>query len=289
MPNPCSHTMLINSAIGFCMKDDSWIHPLADLKYKPELIEQTIGTKVPTERVQPDVVATSQKLNHSVVIECKGGKTLDTTQISKYHHLTPQDIIRWVRVYDPNQHTLDICLLIYKTNETTILNRINIPVLSLSDMTLEKHNEFSKQQLNQKFSEPIPTTSLMPPISYYPFSEIDDRRVIIPHAMRAMQLAIDARTDQIDVTDPELFISDAIMKQIHRVWDIISKEQQRALKLKVTKVIKELIQSYPDLKSFLERTQTIDKRDTVKLVSLDNLCANIQQTEMHTTLDDFPR
>ena len=271
------------------MKDDSWIHPLADLKYKPELIEQTIGTKVPAERVQPDVVATSQKLNHSVVIECKGGKTLDTTQISKYRRLEPYDIIRWVRVHDPNQHTHDICLLIYKTNETTILNGINIPVLILSDTTLEKHNEFSKRQLNQKFNKPIPTAGLIQPMSYYPFSEIDDRRVIVPHALRAMQLAIDARADQIDVTNPELFTSDAIMKQIHRVWDIISKEQQKALKSKVTEIIKELIQSYPDLKSFLEKTQTIDKRDTAKLVSLDNICTKIQQTEIHTTLDDFPR
>ena len=271
------------------MKDDSWIHPLADLKYKPELVEQTIGTEVPSERVQPDVVATSQKLNHSVVIECKGGRTLDTTQISKYRHLRPDDISRWIRVYDTNQHTHDICLLIYKTNETTILNRIDIPVLSLSDIALEKHNQFSKQQLNQKFSKPILTTDLIPPISYYPFSEIDDRRVIVPHALRAIQLAIDARADQIGVTDPELFVSDAIMKQIHRVWNIISKEQQKALKLKVTEIIKELIQSYTDLKSFLEKTQTIDKRDTAKLVSLGNICAKIQQIEMHATLDDFPR
>lgn len=288
MPNPCPHTMLINSAIGFCKKDDSWIHPLADLKYKAELVEQTIPTEESGKIVRPDVVATSKKLNHSVVIECKSKNPLNITQISKYRLLKPSDISRWIRVYDPNQHKHDICLLIYETRAAALLDEIDIPVLILSDIVLTKRNKFFEQQLDQKFGKPISTVGLIPPISYYPFSEIDDRRIVIPHALRAIQLIIDVSVDKIDITNPKSYVTDTIMNKIYRVWDIVSVRQQNALKSKVIEVIKYLLRTYPDLKHFLKNTSVIKKRDTVKLVSLDGICAKIQQAEVRSTLDDFP-
>ena len=289
MPKPSRHTMLINSAIGFCVKDDSWIHPLADLKYKAQLVEQTISSETSDMKVQPDVVATSKKLNHSIIIECKGEQTLNELQISKYNDLMPADIIRWISVHDPSQHTHDICLLIYKVNKAKFLAVATIPVLVLSDISLEKFNQFSQKQLNQKFNELIPIADLIPPISYYPFSEIDDRRVIVPHALRVVQLIMNTGTDQTDTFNPESRVNDAVMKKIFRVWDIISRKQQNALKSKIIKIIKELLRSYPDLKSFVESTPTIEKNNTAKLVSFGNICNKIQQAEMRSTLDDFPK
>lgn len=282
-----SHTRLLNAAIGFCKHDKSWIHPLADLGYEAKLVEQKIGTEMSGISVTPDVVATSQKLIHSVAVECKGGKSVNERQIANYMSMKPSDLHdKWIHVYDKSQHTLDVCLLIHKAHEQTWVSSVALPILSLSDQALALRNKFSKQELNQKFSEAISTEDFVPPISYYPFSHDDDRKVIIPHALRAIRLSIDKR-QQIDVTDPESYVSNAAMKQIHKVWDILSRKHQDLLKNRVKNIINELIKSHPRLKNFLENIQTNERMSNTKSNSLANICNEVLQTELRATMDDF--
>lgn len=282
-----SHTHLMNAAIGFCKHDESWIHPLADLGYEAKLVEQKIGTEMSGISVTPDVVATSQRLIHSIAIECKGGKSVNERQIANYMSMKPSDLHdKWVHIYDKNQHTLDVCLLIHKAYEQSWASSVDLPILSLSDQTLTLRNKFSKQELNQKFNKDISTEGFVPPLSYYPFSHDDDRKAIIPHALRAIRLSI-GKKQQIDTTDPEFYVSNATMKQIHKVWDILSRKHQDQLKNRVKNIIDELIKSHPKLKNFLENIQANEKMSSTKSNSLANICNEILQTELRATMDDF--
>lgn len=286
--NPSRHTVLINAAIGFCMKNNSWIHPLADLGYKAQLIEQTIRTETSGKSVKPDIVATSKKITHSIVFECKGGTVIDSDQISRYEGLTASDLLRWVDVHTRDNFSHDVCIFSFKKNHKLFDNRINFPILSLSDTSLEKKNDFSKSEVNRKFDKPISTTSQRLPISYYPFSELDDRRVVVPHVLRAMvSVFVGGKTGSTDATDPVYFLSETVLPKIHKMWNILSTEHQNSLKNMVREIINDLKHTYPKFEMQMLAIQS-SKPNTLALSNLTKTCAEIlKEEEKKTWLDDY--
>jgi len=288
--NPSPHTILINSAIGFCVKNDSWIHPLADLGYKAQLIEQTIRTEKSGKTVKPDVIATSNKTIHSIVFDCKGGKTINDQQISRYTDLTKDDLSRWISVFTQDHYSHDVCVFDFKKNHDSIIQNVkNFPILTLSDYSLEKANTFSKPEVDKKFQHSIITKQLKPPISYYPFSETEDRRVIIPHILRAIvSLLMDRSTKDVDATNPESFTNDKILLRIHKMWGILSREHQNSLKDLVKNIIKDLKSSYPKFESQITTIQLSNKTSTLALSNLIKTCEEIiEKEEEKTWLDDY--
>ena len=284
--NPSLHTVLINSVIGFCKKNQSWIHPLDDLGYTPQLIEQTIGMKQAGERVKPDVVVTSNRLIHSIVFECKGGETIDHSQILRYEHLRASHLLQWIDVYDRKNYSHDVCILIWKTSET-VQSMTNLPILSLSDSMLEKKHSFSKQELNEKFSEPLSINDRKPPISYYPFSTDDDRRIVVPHVLRGVCWMLSKKTGQIDAMNPDTYVSEEAMKRIHKMWNILSRQHQNSIKKLVKNTIEYLFTKYPNLKNSVSSIQTSERANTSRLLSLNRICNQITQAEDQANMDDF--
>jgi len=271
------------------MKSDSWIHPLADLGYKAQLIEQTIRTEKAGKSIKPDVVATSKKIIHSIVFECKGGTTITDDQLSRYEDLTPSDLLRWVDVHTKDNYSHDVCIFNFKKNHESVTAKINFPTLSLSDISLEKNNNFSKIQVDEKFKSPISTKTLKPPISYYPFSESEDRRVIIPHVLRAIiSVLMDRKTNDINVTDPESFLNQIVLLRIHKMWKILSRDHQNSLKELITEIIKDLKKSYPKFESQIQSIQSSTKTNTLALSNLIKTCDEIlEKEEEKTWLDDY--
>lgn len=287
--NPSPHTILINSAIGFCMKSDSWIHPLQDLGYKAQLIEQTMRIEKTGKSIKPDIIATSKKIIHSIVFECKGGKTINDEQILRYEDLTTSDLLRWIDIHTHDNYSHDVCILNFKKNNESITDKINFPILSLSDISLEKNNDFSKTQVDEKFKIPISTKTLKPPISYYPFSESEDRRVVIPHVLRAMiSVLMDRKTNDIDVTDPESFLNQTVLLRIHKMWNILSREHQNSLRELIKEIIKDLKSAYPKFESQIQAIQRSTKTNTLALSNLIKTCDEIlKEEEEKTWLDDY--
>ncbi len=286
--NPSPHTILINCAIGFCKKSDSWIHPLADLGYKAQLIEQTIRTES-GKSVKPDVVATSNKTTHSVVFECKGGTTISDDQILRYEDLTPSDLLRWVDVRISDNYSHDVCVFNFTKNLKSIISKISFPILSISNISLEKHNNFSKKELDAKFASPISIKSLKPPISYYPFSESDDRRVITPHVLRAMiSVLMNRKLNHVDLTDPQSFLNEVILSRIHKMWKILSKEHQNSLKNLIPEIIKDLKSTYPKFADQIRTIQSSTKPNTIAISNLRKTCYDIlKKEEGKIRLDDY--
>ncbi|MCH7561005.1 MAG: hypothetical protein IIC67_06525 [Thaumarchaeota archaeon] len=272
------------------MKSDSWVHPLADMGYKAQLIEQTIRTEKSGKSVKPDVITTSNKTIHSIVFDCKGGTTIDDEQISRYENLIKDDLFRWIDVYTKDNYSHDVCILDFKKNNASIITKVkNFPILLLSDLSLEKNNTFSKSQVNEKFETSISTKNLKPPISYYPFSENEDRRVIIPHVLRAMiSVLMDRSTRDVDVTNPDTFTSQKILLRIHKMWKILSRDHQNALKELVKEIVIDLKSTYPKFESQILAIQNSGKTNTTALSNLIKTCEKIlEKEEEKIWLDDY--
>lgn len=271
------------------MKNDSWINPLADLGYNAQLIEQTIRIDKTGEAIKPDVVVTSQKMLHCIVFECKGGTTIDTGQILRYKNLKTTDLIRWITIHTDDNFSFDVCVFNFKQNQELIENEIDFPILSLAKTLLEKNNDFSKKEVNKKFENPIPIKDFKPPISYYPFSESEDRRVIIPHILRVIiSMLQDKKMNMVDVTNPESFSDEKVLKRIHKMWELLSREHQNTLTKLIKEIIKELKSTYPEFEKQIQSIQNNTKSNTQALSNLSKTCQKILDKEnKKTPLDEY--
>lgn len=287
---PTLHTKLLNFIIGLCKHNVQWVHPLADLGYKVQLIEQMISTES-GEKVKPDVVAASNKLLNSLVFECKGGITLDEDQLERYKELKENDLLRWVDLHTTDNVTHDICLVGFESNykQLSEKNKPNFPILSFSEIRIWKSgSKFVKNEVQQKFESDIDISALVPPLSYYPFSELDDKRVIIPYVLRTIvSLLINKQTKRkMEPLNENTFSDKLVLSKVHPLWDVLSLEHRSALESKVKKIITELKGSYPKLKEsidVIERT-----RSTVSISNFIETCQDIiSKEESKQRIDDF--
>jgi len=235
---PSSHTLLINAVIGLCKNTNSWIHPLADLGYKVDVIEQSMRIDKSEKTIKPDIVVTSNKLIHSIVFECNGGTTIDRNQISRYNDLTNNDLSRWANTYTTEDYSHDICIMDFAENHDSISKQTaNFPTLSLSNHYLKKHGKFSKTKLEEQFRKPTSIKKFKPPISYYPFSETEDRSVIMPYVLRAMISLFSTKSNDLDISNVE-DLSQRILVRVHKLWNKLSKEHQRRLQTTITNLLR---------------------------------------------------
>lgn len=279
------HTRLINYIIGFCKKNSRWIQPLEEEGYRVQLIEQMITTDK-GNKVKPDVVAVSNKLLNSLVFECKGGVTLKQDQIERYSELSERDLLRWVTYHTEHGTSHDICLVGFEQNYEKLKenNTKNFPIITFSESTIKKNGgSFTKDEVEKKFSSDIDISQKIPTLSYYPFSEDDEKHVIIPYILRTtISLLIKKKTrDKLDSLDESLFADDLVLSQIHPLWDALSIEHRKALKLKVQKIIVELMGTHTKLKDSIESIKK--SHSTTAISNLIETCEDVVEAEESTT------
>lgn len=287
---PTPHTKLINFIIGLCKKNERWVHPLADLGYTVQLIEQTISTES-GKKVKPDVIAASNKLLNSLVFECKGSITIDEDQIERYKELKENDLLRWVDLYTTDHTTHNVCLICYESNYKQLVekNKANFPILSFSDIRIWKSgSKFVRDEVEQKFKTDVDISTLVPPLSYYPFSENDDKKVIIPYVLRIIiSLLINKQTRRhMDPLDENTFSSELVLSKIHLLWDILSLEHRSTLQSKIKIIVNDLKGSYPKFKETIESVQ--QTHSPIAISNLITACEEIiVKEETEQRLDDF--
>lgn len=91
-----NHTRLMNKFIGLCAGSAGWPSPLGGAGYEVVLIEEV--TTDFARRVVPDMIACSRSLVHAIVVECKGGSSLDPAQDEKYREVKAADIAMVVSI-----------------------------------------------------------------------------------------------------------------------------------------------------------------------------------------------
>lgn len=82
-----AHTRLMNKFIDLCNNVDSWPTILYDLGYRIKLVVQKISME--TDSVTPDIVVMSNTLSHSVVVDCKNGRSIDRDQDDRHKGIKP--------------------------------------------------------------------------------------------------------------------------------------------------------------------------------------------------------
>jgi hypothetical protein len=282
---PSPHTCLINYVIGFCKNSDTWIHPLEELGYDVRLIEQPIRLMTTkTDLVKPDVVVVSNKLLHSLVFDCKSGKNVEADQVERYKQLTETDLLRWVedKVYAKKGFSHEVCYVCLENHRTFVTSNMTVfPVLSVSKDRVSKTGNFVKQPLENKFKDDIPIGSRMvAPLSYYPFSSTEDRSVIIPYVMRAIiSLLIDKKRRGAKIFDPSTYQNDEIMMSVHKMWNVISREEQSALHQVIREILDHLRIQYPRFHEQILDIQNSSSDSQVAISNLIETCEKIAKEE----------
>lgn len=237
---PCNHTKLMNYIIGMCKRQKDWISTLADLGYEPELIEQQIRTSS-DDVVRPDILATSNKLIHSLVFECKGGTTVDVDQLRRYSTLTPEDVSRWATLFTRDNFHFDTCLADVEENHPIVAAKGNqFPILTFSDEKLFKTNQFKENKLNETFNTPIALEGKTPPLSYYPFSEDDEDEYLSLFVLRGLvSIAIKNAKGGPSTSDENIIARDDLLKSIFNpVFDALSTHHKDGLKKRIKDVVR---------------------------------------------------
>lgn len=241
-----AHTRLVNYVIGLCNKNIDWPCTLHEHGYKVQLMEKSIRT-TSGWTVVPDVIAASNKTLHAILFECKGGNSVRADQVTRYKDVSNRNFSNWLDVYDRDHLTFDICFADTDDNHAAIESMIDsFPSLTFGQ-SIVKHGDFKIKALNKAMENPIPIDGCRPPLSYYPFSENDDRCEIIPHVLRTLvSIAIEKGKEELDVMSDMLLEDEEVLKRIHKMWYALSSQHKEILKKKVSEILSILKSQYKD-------------------------------------------
>jgi len=230
----------MNYIIGMCKRHKDWISTLADLGYEPALIEQQIRTSS-DEVVKPDILATSNKLIHSLIFECKGGVTVDADQLRRYSTLTEDNVLRWTRPFTHQNFHFDACLVDVEENHPVVAAIGNqFPIITFGTKTLFKTNHFKEKKLNEAFKVPINLDEKTPPLSYYPFCEDDENAYLSLFVLRGLvSMAVRNAKGGPSTSEENIITRDDLLKSIFNpVFDALSKSHKDRLKEKIKEVVR---------------------------------------------------
>jgi hypothetical protein len=197
-----------------------------------------------------------------------------------------------VTVSSREQITFDISFVDAEENHTAILKNIEtFPIITFGAKQIIKSRQFRKDSLNQTFGSPISLESMVPPLHYYPFSEIDDARVVVPYVLRALvSMTVQRGRGGQDVLNEAIFLHEDMLRRIHPYWDHLSQNHRSLLIERVRRIMTHLARNNQTLRSQIGELQSkAGIRITATLQALQKTCEEeIEEAEHRTTLLDFP-
>jgi hypothetical protein len=205
---------------------------------------------------KPDIIAVSNRTVHCLAIDCKGGVTIEEEQLSRYIEMKAEDLARWID-RPPNSDTFefDVCLADFQEEHDAIAaNSDMLPIVTFGQNELSKTREFKSSEINRVLSAPISLRGMMPPRSYYPFSDQDDEQHITRKVMQTMlHIALKTARGGPSALDQKVIESDEILSKVHPLWNLISEEHKGRLRTKVTRIFQRLLDS--ELKEHIEAVE----------------------------------
>lgn len=288
------HTKLMNYVIGMCTKTANWPCVFFQHGYKVQLIEKSIRTTA-GHTVVPDIIAASGKTLHALIFDCKGGITVEQDQVQRYGTLEHYNFSNYLDIHDREHMTFDVCYADIYQNHSAIREHIgNFPVITFGD-SITKENDFKLPMLNKSLRNPISLEGSRPPLSYYPFSERDDRCEIIPHLLRALiSIAIEKNKGQMDVVSNKILENEEVLQRVHKMWNALSKQHREILERKMKEIFEILKNQYKD--TFALQLQEIQEKEgyhiNTTLSSFSKSCEKIMmdcdkmKAESQTLLTD---
>lgn len=248
-------TYLINVMARVTQMENS---PLKKYGYKVGVIEfQT--DKTDREKTNPDLVLTTEEYSHSLLVECKA-KALKSRQLRKYEELTPEVLLSYFTVKNPEVYYIDpvIFSLSDETCEKRPIKDHPLPVLVLKypddNRICLECNDFRKghryhmyQYLHKIFSEciTVPDWILKLQIPDVYLDPHEDCRAFVKRLLESINSYI--LKEQSKEIHPE-----RLAQYMYPIWEAISPQKQDQIIQSVRKVLK--------LISIHERERTRRKR-----------------------------
>jgi len=264
------HTKLINCFIGYTKLDRKFPSFLRELGYSIDSIEPNFRT-FENEVVNPDILITSNKIHHSLIIESKGGGINNEKQIENYKNIKKENFIHLTCSKESEKLKFDIALACIHTNMEKIgqcpyIKDIPLIVHDLTRVYLsDKHGKFGSPHLNKLFEEPIQIPKHYP-TNYYPFGCDDDIRHISIHILRSIvQLSLKVQE----------FTDEDILKNSHQLWDKFDKTHQKKMKGKLRNLMTS--NHFSKISNYLDMRKKKYKVSTRTLQSLQDACDSLSQ------------
>lgn len=224
------HTRLVNACIGFAKDVPEWPSPLHGAGYRLDTIEPNFLNSR-EDRVNPDLLFSSNRSVHTLVTECKRGH-LSEERIEKYAEITPENLRNEVdHIHDINQLSNEnLYVGTEKTEQSFDYLDFNDGGLILADGVYYRRNEFEDEGLNSELEkEDLPDRY---PTHYYPFSANDSRAIIGEKVSQHLMHVSSKGAGLQDEFEPE-----EVASEIHKYWDAISFSAKSELTSKVEDIL----------------------------------------------------
>lgn len=257
MENISNHTLQINAWIGLCKKGTKFPDTLRDLNYNPEIIEPSFFAE--GAKVNPDIILTTKKHNHSIVIDCKS-KTVDTDQLEKYRRVknNPEILIERgiVETTDRSQFFSDITLSSFshledpQIDDDFSLVKFETEKNKLKRISTYEGYGFDFSKLNNVF--PIECEeNYKIPTDFYPFDthEEDEVQFQVSFLQSLMYVALNQKT----------FDEESILEDAHPLWRLIDNSKKKEFRRKAGTLMGEFRKR--GLNKFVERVRGSRKKE----------------------------
>lgn len=221
----------------------------------------------------------SNRLIHSLVAECKGGRSLDSDQLRKYASLTVDAVRTKASLAESSRMSFSTMYACVSGNEEALLHAMDpvrrFPLLSFGTNEIGLSHRFDLEDLNNGFSSPLRFQGY-PPLSFYPFSDSDPDSYIARFIFQDLVSAATQKGDR----GPLEFDSEIMLSRIHPLWSYVDDAKKAALRHKVDSIISYYVKR--DLKGYLER---VKRRSSWKVVK----SLQAFSREVRSILDDLTK
>lgn len=271
MEGSSDHTRLMNIFLGLSMNIPKWPNTLKQLGYEVEIIEGDIP------EANPDLIFTSRRLDHSLIIECKS-KNTEEKQINKYLQLKfdPSLLIKRGlvnKVIHQHRYMLDIAFTsFFDISHDKLLIKNSIPFLyvikenSSKIKIIEKRiSDFTKNELNQKFPIQIPEDS-RPPYLLYPFDPKEKEIFVISILTELLNFSLKGKST---------FTMEELLKSIFKsIWEVIGDHKKKEFRNIGTRLLEKIKKE--ELKPYIKKEDNvwhvILKKDNKSYQAFQNKC-----------------
>lgn len=276
------HTRLMNKFIGLCSNVSDWPSVLYELGYRIKLVEQKISTE--TDSVTPDIVVMSNRLSHSLVVDCKSGSNIDHGQDDRYKGIKPAHLFTWIDVRERPRFKFSTCYAVNDTNYGKLSTHTNFPFVVFGSEFVEGEGDFGHDDLNLRLCKRTSLLNKQEPRLFYPFSVSDDDHLVLQYTMTGILAWIGKkRLESFSELARDETLSNILMI-IHPQHKYMGERHRNDLRNRMKKAL-ETVLDRDDFK-LIKKSGQEGRMTASTLQNFGELCREIvEEQKVRTTLD----
>ena len=248
------HTKLVNIIAALAMSrkfnfgDVKKENPLWSLGYRLSYIEFTYPG------VRPDVILTSRKHSHSLVVDCKRNK-VNPRQLQKYIEIRekPTPLLNYITVDSSTDYYVDVAFMSFYNTlcEDTNVNHYKVPVLRVESKTEKKHtlqlecNDFIAKRMHEHLHRIFPLELPEYVVKSYlrahyidpTLNDAAECEFFINRVLRTLvSIVVTNKKSPLTIS-----IEALSQKIYHHSWDYISYDKRKEIKTQVKNVVRKIL------------------------------------------------